>query len=380
MNVPAAFIETLSHAPSVGCYLTVSNDPAKLWETLEDQGADLVVLGGGGSPVSGFDLCRMVRGHPRWNRLPIVVVGDDDPGRLDEAMDAGAVDYLPISISAHDVAVRIGRQLSGALTARSRCDIDPLTGTENRASAERSLDHVLRLATRRSEPFALVQIKIDGLGHIRQSEGSAVGDVILRHLGTRLLEVFDDEDVVGRWSSDGFIVGVYGATGEDAQRRIAPVLADCSAEAIPATSGRLARFSFSAGIASFPADGTTFASLEHLCETGLRRAAAGSQAIVLASERPTVGSSEVVDVVLVDDDDSFADVIEHALAHHNYTSLRISDGAEAAAALGEGTVRGRVVSARRRTAQPRRLRRPPGHAPPGHPRRDPGHHADGSIE
>jgi DNA-binding response OmpR family regulator len=51
----------------------------------------------------------------------------------------------------------------------------------------------------------------------------------------------------------------------------------------------------------------------------------------------------VVDVVLVDDDDAVADVIEYALGLRHYEFLRFSDGAEAAKALGEGHVKARVV-------------------------------------
>jgi DNA-binding response OmpR family regulator len=78
-------------------------------------------------------------------------------------------------------------------------------------------------------------------------------------------------------------------------------------------------------------------------ETALRRAAAGKNAVVVAGERPTVGGGNPVDVVLVEDDDSVADVIEHALGLRNFEYLRFSDGAEAAKALGEGNVKARVV-------------------------------------
>ncbi len=170
-----------------------------------------------------------------------------------------------------------------------------------------------------------------------------MADVVLRRLGDRLRAEFRGEDVVGRWAHDGFALGAYGATSEQASKRIAAVLDAFATEGFPATSGKGIRCTFSAGIASSPADGSSLASLERLSETALTRAKAGQSRVVSAGERPTAGAPNLVDVVLVEDDDSVADVIEHALGLRQYEFTRFSDGAEAAQALGEGHVKGKVV-------------------------------------
>jgi DNA-binding response OmpR family regulator len=63
----------------------------------------------------------------------------------------------------------------------------------------------------------------------------------------------------------------------------------------------------------------------------------------MAGERAAGNPSNVVDVVLVEDDDSMADVIEYALRLRNLAFVRFSDGAEAARELGEGHVRAQIV-------------------------------------
>jgi hypothetical protein len=50
--------------------------------------------------------------------------------------------------------------------------------------------------------------------------------------------------------------------------------------------------------------------------------------IVIAGDRPLIGAQNILDVVLVEDDDTVADVIEHALGHRDYTFVRFADGAE----------------------------------------------------
>ncbi len=70
---------------------------------------------------------------------------------------------------------------------------------------------------------------------------------------------------------------------------------------------------------------------------------AGQNSVVLAGERPAEHPSNYVDVVVVEDDDSVADVIEYALSLREYDFVRFSDGAEAARALGSGEVKAQVV-------------------------------------
>jgi len=186
-------------------------------------------------------------------------------------------------------------------------------------------------------------VTVDQFDQIRETEGNAMGDVVLRRLGELLRGALRGEDVVGRWTHDGYAVGAYRCSGEQASARLADVLERFGAELFPATSGKLAHNSFSAGVASTPTDGSSLASLERLAETALKRAVTGQKPVVIAGERPVPGATDLVDVVLVEDDDSVADVIEHALGLRQYEFVRFSDGAEAARALGEGHVKGRIV-------------------------------------
>ena len=337
-------LETLRGAlAGPDCRLVDHHDPVAFWDAIEEQGTDLVIAECNGPNVSGPDLCRLIRAHPRWHRLPVIVVGAPAGAWLQKAMSAGADDYWTVDISPGDLRVRLRSHLEKSRLTQVRSDIDPLTGIGNQTSAERSLDRLLRLAGRQSMPFSLALIAVDQVEQIRKSEGSAVCDVVLHGLGNRLVDRFRGEDIVGRWSHDGFAVGMYGATSEQACERVRDVLQAFASEGFPTTSGRLARYSFSAGISFSPRDGSSLLSLERHAEAALGRAKADRNCVVVAGERPSGLSPSVYDVVLVEDDDSISDVIEYALRLRRYAFKRFSDGAEAASALGQGQVKGKVV-------------------------------------
>jgi diguanylate cyclase (GGDEF)-like protein len=343
-NTDAGLLEILSGAlAGPDCHMEIREDAPGFWEALEDHGADLVVLGSEGEDLTGPDLCRVIRSHPRWRRLPIVVVGDTEPATLREAMDAGADDYLSADISGPELKARLENHLYRGRLLQARTDLDLLTGTGTRVAAERSLDRLHQLAARQGQPFALVLVSVDQFDLIRQTEGNAVCDVVLRRLGARLLDRFRGEDVVGRWTDDGFAVGIYGAGRGRACERVTDVLQAFAAEEVVTTSGKPASYTFSAGVAASPVDGSSLASLERLGESALCRARVARNCVVTAGERPVGQPPSIFDVVLVEDDDSVADVIEHALHLRHYEFLRFSDGAEAARALGEGQVKGHTV-------------------------------------
>jgi diguanylate cyclase (GGDEF)-like protein len=325
------------------CHLDIRDNGLELWDALDEQGADLVVVGFSGSRLSGPDLCRMIRAHPCWHRLPVVVMGGRSRRQLDESFAAGADDYLSVGTSSHDLGVRLQHHLSASRLSEARSDFDPVAGTGNRMAAERSLDRLLGMSMQNGDPFALALVTIDHFEQIRTTEGTAVGDAVVRRLGSHLLGAFQGEDVIGRWTDDGFAIGVHGASRDEASERIANVLEAIATEGVSTTSGGLAHYTFSAGIAAAPADGSSLGSLERICETALRRAAVAETNVVVSGERPVHDESTVLDVVLVEDDDSMADVIEHALGLRNYEFVRFSDGADAARELGQGTVRAKVV-------------------------------------
>jgi diguanylate cyclase (GGDEF)-like protein len=271
------------------------------------------------------------------------MVGKRGSVDLDSALAAGADDCLSVDISPRDLGARLNNHLVRGRSVLNRSDTDPTTETGNRPATERSLDRLFGLAAEKGQSFALALITVDHFDQIREAEGNASGDAVLRRLGAQLVGAFSGSDVVGRWTGDGFAVGILETEKAEASEQVTHLLRALSAEGILTTSGQRAFYTFSAGVAGSPADGTSLSSLERICETALRRAKSGENSVLVSGERAPDEARKVVDVVLVEDDDSVADVIENALTLRHHTFARFSDGAEAAKELGEKRVKGRTV-------------------------------------
>ena len=329
-------------SPEPGHTLTCHQDPQSLWAALDGANPDLIVLIGAEDDDLIPDLCRVVRADPGLRHVALVAVGSLDGAALRVAIEAGLDDVISSDMPPTERRLRLERLLDRYGTDHSGSDLDRLTGLENRASVERSLDRLLRAASRRDEPFILVQLRVDRLDEIAREEGAVIGDLVLRRLAAAVKQIEQSGDVTGRWSTNELVIGISGVDRRAIEGRLGPVLDPLVGEQLTSPSGRVVHCEFRRHVAVAPDDGTTLASLDRTCQIAFsrgddERVATGPEGVWFTS------SANTVDVVVVEDDDSVADVISYALDLRGYRSRRFIDGEEAANALTGGEVAGRVV-------------------------------------
>ena len=85
---------------------------------------------------------------------------------------------------------------------------DPLTGTNNRASLEKSLPREISLAQRHGTPLTLMVIDVDHFKQINDSHGHQIGDTVLRELTTVFADSVRNTDLVFRYGGDEFVVAL----------------------------------------------------------------------------------------------------------------------------------------------------------------------------
>lgn len=95
---------------------------------------------------------------------------------------------------------------------------DQLTGLYNRRFIDDSISQRLSMNRRRSDHgFAIFMYDIDHFKEINDAFGHETGDSVLKELSRRVMALVRDEDIVGRWGGEEFIILANGIDIDDAK-------------------------------------------------------------------------------------------------------------------------------------------------------------------
>lgn len=175
------------------------------------------------------------------------------------------------------------RDVFQILTYRQRYDLlkdeltrDPMTGLFNRRFFNDNLHRELNRAVRLGHQLNLVLMDLDHFKQINDQYGHQVGDEVILIFADAMREVFRAADIPCRYGGEEFVVIMPDSpTGaaKNAARRLSQFLVEtCQQRALPLPNGSV---SFTAGIANFPADGS---SAEVLLRRADQRLYAGKRA------------------------------------------------------------------------------------------------------
>ena len=316
-----------------GLAVTTLSDPMRFWEELERVSPELVLLDVDMPGASGIELCRTLRNDPRWTAAPVMfLTSRRDPETVQQVFAAGGDDYMLKPIISAELVSRIQNRLDRFRLHRALAETDGLTGVQNRRTSGEALGQLVRLAERTQQPLCVIEVDLDRFKTVNDRYGHAVGDAVLRRFGELLLRSVRADDVVGRWGGEEFVLGMCGMARDDGVQRMAQVLESFREEAFAANEERFS-VSFSAGVAQYPDDGRSVDSLYLAADDALYRAKSAGRDRVLPARKLPDRRSDLVDVVIVEDDDIMGALLVQALDTRGYLTRRYRDGAEAVAAL-----------------------------------------------
>ncbi len=237
--VRSAYRETFFLGWSVGCVAMI--------------GVLAALDGGAGSPICLLFFLPLAFAALSYPLPSVLVIGGLDVAAfVGVGVAAGSVSLAHLGLFACVLAItallcaweaRDHDRQHEALARVSRAD--PLTGCLNRRGFEERFDAELDSGTRSHGQFGLVVLDLDHFKAVNDTRGHAAGDDLLRWTVARAAEVLRPMDSLGRLGGDEFAILVPGAGRGDAAE-VAARLRESLAE----------RVAVSAGIASFPADGT----------------------------------------------------------------------------------------------------------------------------
>jgi diguanylate cyclase (GGDEF)-like protein len=178
---------------------------------------DVVLLDVQMPGLDGHTVLRIIREDPEMREIPVVfLTAHAETEDVVRGLSEGAHDYLRKPFEASELIARV----SAALRVKSLQDelrrrnaeletvtrTDALTGIFNRRHLEERLQEMLAAARRHQEPAAVLMIDVDNFKQINDTLGHAGGDAVLRQVAERLRRRVRQEDVVGRWGGEEFLV------------------------------------------------------------------------------------------------------------------------------------------------------------------------------
>src|SRR5512143_662418 len=140
---------------------------------------------------------------------------------------------------------------------RRQAFCDPLTALPNRLLFEERLHQTLQRVGRTPSAMAVLFIDLDGFKPINDSFGHAAGDVVLREVGTRLLELAGPSGTAARVGGDEFLLLVPQPGSPDGAGAVAQQVLQVLARPYRLPNRGEVKLSCSIGIALFPEHGST---------------------------------------------------------------------------------------------------------------------------
>ena len=319
-----------------GLDVTGLNDPLRFWSVLDETRPSLILLDLEMPRISGTELCRVVRGDPRWSELPVIfLTGHTDPASVQRIFAAGADDYVGKPFVPAELMMRLENRLSGARARRPPVETDPLTGLATARKATDLIERFLRLARRKSDPYSIGVLDVDDFASIGATFGRTLSDAVLRGIGELLPKNLRGEDVAAWWGGSEFTVGMYGSTKENAAVKLGQLCTKIGELDFVAADGKRVHVSCTAGVAEYQIDGASVVGLKDEATkalTGVRQTDAPGR-VGISGVNPTGSLVRRVDVAIVLDDAPLVSVLRHAMETRNLGVATFTDGETAATAL-----------------------------------------------
>jgi len=212
-----------------------------------------------------------------------------------------------------------------------------VTGLATARPTSEVIERFLKLARRKSDPYAVAILEVDGFPELVKTRGRSVGDRILRAIGETLPKNFRGEDVVGWWgwwAGAEFMIGMYGSSKEHAAIKLTQICARIGEQSFKADDGTSLQVVCSAGVAQYQIDGDTVDALRDAGLEALKLVrGTGVSRVGISGIMPTGPLTRRVDVAIVDDDKSLVLLLQHSMESRNMSVATFTDGATAAQAL-----------------------------------------------
>ncbi len=219
---------------------------------LQTHQPDLLILDVQMGELSGLALCQTLRNTVQWTDLPILFLTDNrDPQSTHRIFAAGADDVVRKPVIGPELVTRLLNRLERSRLLRNLAETDSLTQVANRRTVTAQAEIFLRIAHRHEKPLCLAIVDLYQLRQINDRYGYLCGDEVLKRCAKILKTSFRQEDLIGRWSDEKFIVVLYGADKSSIDYHFLQIMTQFKREGFVSPQGNPFTVNLAVGIANY---------------------------------------------------------------------------------------------------------------------------------
>jgi diguanylate cyclase (GGDEF)-like protein len=253
--------EFAAAARANGFSISLHAPPSDLFETFSRVRPELLFVALD-DPAAALDVCHLIRTTPIWRELPTVVATPDLTASAQlESLTAGADAVIPRDATAIETLDLLRLRAERARRARLLVDRDMVTGLSVRRSFLDTAAIRFDECRRHGQPLTLCIIDIDCFKNINDSYGHSTGDRVLASFGRLMQLRLRQSDLRGRLGGEEFAIAFPVEDREGAYAIVTRLLDEFSAQRQRASDRTEFHVTFSAGLATFPADGRSLSAL-----------------------------------------------------------------------------------------------------------------------
>jgi diguanylate cyclase (GGDEF)-like protein len=214
----------------------------------------------GGLPAA--DLCSVLRADPSWKWLKVIVrIPQRTTEALASALESGADDVFDASVPESELMALIASGVKRSRSFQEDSSKDLLTGLLTRRAFIDVMSGRLAEARRCNKLLSVCLIDVDHFKRVNDTRGHSVGDRVLASLGNLLTTRLRTEDLRGRWGGEEFVVAFYGEWALSAREILLRITSEFAKLDHSGGDGSKLFVTVSAGIATYPLDGSSFDEL-----------------------------------------------------------------------------------------------------------------------
>lgn len=193
--------------------------PLDLLKELETFQPDLILMDIYMPECSGLELATLLRKDRRYTKIPIIFLStEDDKNKKLAAISLGGDDFLTKPVSPQDLVSAVRSRSNRASILNYYMTTDSLTGLLNHSSVLNRLNIEITRAKQQQSSLSFAMIDIDNFKLINDTYGHPFGDVVIKKLASMLMMSLRNQDIIGRYGGEEFVLILPGANLENSQK------------------------------------------------------------------------------------------------------------------------------------------------------------------